>query len=188
MGVCFMAKSKLTKWLTKKGKQQLYELAHTAMTDKELYTALNINCDTFYEYMRNCSEFSEIVKRARADRDDTLRAQVLESFVKNKLLGSHKKTEKRTSTTTYASGEQSTVEETREWDEGPDTTAQIFFLKTQCGWNDRQFVTITNGDEIDPFSASIMNELSSRGFDAEPLPETKDDDDDGFIGETEGDI
>lgn len=183
-----MAKSKLTKWLTKKGKQQLYELAHSAMTDKELYTTLNIGCETFYDYMRNHSEFSEIVKRARADRDDTLRAQVLESFVKNKLLGSHKKTEKRTSTTTYASGEQSTVEETREWDEGPDTTAQIFFLKTQCGWNDRQFVTITNGDEIDPFSASIMNELSSRGFDAEPLPETKDDDDDGFIGETEGDI
>ena len=183
-----MAKSKLTKWLTKKGKQQLYELAHSAMTDKELYTTMNIGCETFYDYMRNHPEFSEIVKRARADRDDTLRAQVLESFVKNKLLGSHKKTEKRTSTTTYASGEQSTVEETREWDEGPDTTAQIFFLKTQCGWNDRQFVTITNGDEIDPFSASIMNELSSRGFDAEPLPETKDDDDDGFIGETEGDI
>ena len=178
-----MAKSKLTKWLTKKGKQQLYELAHTAMTDKELYTTMNIGCETFYDYMRNHSEFSEIVKRARADRDDTLRAQVLESFVKNKLLGSHKKTEKRTSTTTYASGEQSTVEETREWDEGPDTTAQIFYLKTQCGWNDRQFVTITNGDDIDPFSKSVMSSFASSNKDTGEVG-----DDNGLLPEADGDL
>lgn len=183
-------KNKVTKWLTKKGQQQLYDLAYKAMTDKELYTALGICHKVFYENMRENSAFSDTIKRARSDRDDTLRKEVLESFIKNKLLGSHKKTEKRTSTTTYASGEQSTVEETREWDEGPDTTAQIFFLKTQCGWNDRQFVTITNGDEIDPFSASLMSALGKEPEQTEPDvdPEEVGDDDAGLLPEADGDF
>lgn len=183
-----MAKSKLTKWLTKKGQKQLYDLAYDAMTDKELYTALALNCDTFYTYMRESVEFSEIVKRARADRDDVLRKQVMESFKKNKLLGGYKRTETRTTTTTYANGEQAVVEETKQWDEGPDTTAQIFYLKTQCGWNDKQIIQINNGDEIDPFSASLMSALGKEPEQTEPDvdPEEVGDDDAGILPEADG--
>lgn len=176
-------KTKLDKWLTKKGKQQLYDLAYNAVTDKELYHALDINYDTYYTYMREQTEFSEIVKRAKADRDDELRKKVLESFTKNKLLGGYKRTETKTSVTTYASGEQSTVEETKVIDEGPDTTAQIFYLKTQCGWNDRQFVTITNGDDIDPFSKSVMSSFASSNKDTGEVG-----DDSGLLPEADGDL
>lgn len=178
-----MAKSKLNKWLTKKGKQQLYDLTYKSMTDKELYTAMGINCDTYYTYMRECTEFSDVVKRAKADRNDELSKKVLESFTKNKLLGGYKRTETKTSVTTYASGEQSTVEETKVIDEGPDTTAQIFYLKTQCGWNDRQFVTITNGDDIDPFSKSVMSSFASSNKDTGEVG-----DDNGLLPETDGDL
>lgn len=178
-----MAKSKLGKWLTKKGKQQLYDLTYKSMTDKELYTAMGINCDTYYTYMRECTEFSDVVKRAKADRNDELSKKVLESFTKNKLLGGYKRTETKTSVTTYASGEQSTVEETKVIDEGPDTTAQIFYLKTQCGWNDRQFVTITNGDDIDPFSKSVMSSFASSNKDTGEVG-----DDNGLLPETDGDL
>lgn len=178
-----MAKSKLGKWLTKKGKQQLYDLTYKSMTDKELYTAMGINCDTYYTYMRECTEFSDVVKRAKADRNDELSKKVLESFTKNKLLGGYKRTETKTSVTTYASGEQSTVEETKIIDEGPDTTAQIFYLKTQCGWNDRQFVTITNGDDIDPFSKSVMSSFASSNKDTGEVG-----DDNGLLPETDGDL
>lgn len=178
-----MAKSKLDKWLTKKGKQQLYDLTYKSMTDKELYTAMGINCDTYYTYMRECTEFSDVVKRAKADRNDELSKKVLESFTKNKLLGGYKRTETKTSVTTYASGEQSTVEETKVIDEGPDTTAQIFYLKTQCGWNDRQFVTITNGDDIDPFSKSVMSSFASSNKDTGEVG-----DDNGLLPETDGDL
>lgn len=185
-----MAKSKLTKWLTKRGQKQLYDLAYDAMTDKELYTALALNCDTYYVYMREHPEFSEIVKRARADRDDELRKKVLESFTKNKLLGGYKRTETRTTTTTYANGEQAVVEETKQWDEGPDTTAQIFYLKTQCGWNDKQIIQINNGDEIDPFSASLMSALGKEPEQTEPDvdPEEVGDDDAGLLPEADGDF
>jgi len=178
-----MAKSKLDKWLTKKGKQQLYDIAYNSVTDKELYTAMGIGCAAFYSYMSDCVEFSEVVKRAKADRDDELRKKVLESFTKNKLLGGYKRTETKTSVTTYASGEQSTVEETKVIDEGPDTTAQIFYLKTQCGWNDRQFVTITNGDDIDPFSKSVMSSFASSNKDTGEVG-----DDNGLFPETDGDL
>lgn len=178
-----MAKSKLGKWLTKKGKQQLYDLTYKSMTDKELYTAMGINCDTYYTYMRECTEFSDVVKRAKADRNDELSKKVLESFTKNKLLGGYKRTETKTSVTTYASGEQSTVEETKVIDEGPDTTAQIFYLKTQCGWNDRQFVTITNGDDIDPFSKSVMSSFASSNKDTGEVG-----DDNGLLPEADGDL
>lgn len=178
-----MAKSKLGKWLTKKGKQQLYDLTYKSMTDKELYTAMGINCDTYYTYMRECTEFSDVVKRAKADRNDELSKKVLESFTKNKLLGGYKRTETKTSVTTYASGEQSTVEETKVIDEGPDTTALIFYLKTQCGWNDRQFVTITNGDDIDPFSKSVMSSFASSNKDTGEVG-----DDNGLLPETDGDL
>lgn len=178
-----MAKSKLDKWLTKKGKQQLYDLTYKSMTDKELYTAMGINCDTYYTYMRECTEFSDVVKRAKADRNDELSKKVLESFTKNKLLGGYKRTETKTSVTTYASGEQSTVEETKVIDEGPDTTAQIFYLKTQCGWNDRQFVTITNGDDIDPFSKSVMSSFASSNKDTGEVG-----DDNGLLPEADGDL
>jgi hypothetical protein len=178
-----MAKSKLNKWLTKKGKQQLYDLTYKSMTDKELYTAMGINCDTYYTYMRECTEFSDVVKRAKADRNDELSKKVLESFTKNKLLGGYKRTETKTSVTTYASGEQSTVEETKVIDEGPDTTAQIFYLKTQCGWNDRQFVTITNGDDIDPFSKSVMSSFASSNKDTGEVG-----DDNGLLPEADGDL
>ena len=178
-----MAKSKLGRWLTKKGKQQLYDLTYKSMTDKELYTAMGINCDTYYTYMRECTEFSDVVKRAKADRNDELSKKVLESFTKNKLLGGYKRTETKTSVTTYASGEQSTVEETKVIDEGPDTTAQIFYLKTQCGWNDRQFVTITNGDDIDPFSKSVMSSFASSNKDTGEVG-----DDNGLLPEADGDL
>lgn len=178
-----MAKSKLDKWLTKKGKQQLYDLAYNSVTDKELYEALGINHQSFYNYMRDSVEFLETIKRAKADRDDELRKKVLESFTKNKLLGGYKRTETKTSVTTYASGEQSTVEETKVIDEGPDTTAQIFYLKTQCGWNDRQFVTITNGDDIDPFSKSVMSSFASSNKDTGEVG-----DDNGLLPETDGDL
>lgn len=176
-------KSKVTKWLTKKGQQQLYDLAYKAMTDKELYTVLGMGHKVFYENMRENGAFRDTIKRARADRDDTLRAQVLESFMKNKLLGGYKRTETKTSVTTYASGEQSTVEETKVIDEGPDTTAQIFYLKTQCGWNDRQFVTITNGDDIDPFSKSVMSSFASSNKDTGEVG-----DDNGLLPEADGDL
>ena len=178
-----MAKSKLNKWLTKKGKQQLYDLTYNSVTDKELYEALGINHQSFYNYMRDSVEFLETIKRAKADRDDELRKKVLESFTKNKLLGGYKRTETKTSVTTYASGEQSTVEETKVIDEGPDTTAQIFYLKTQCGWNDRQFVTITNGDDIDPFSKSVMSSFASSNKDTGEVG-----DDNGLLPEADGDL
>ena len=178
-----MAKSKLDKWLTKKGKQQLYDIAYNSVTDKELYEALGINHQSFYNYMRDSVEFLETIKRAKADRDDELRKKVLESFMKNKLLGGYKRTETKTSVTTYASGEQSTVEETKVIDEGPDTTAQIFYLKTQCGWNDRQFVTITNGDDIDPFSKSVMSSFASSNKDTGEVG-----DDNGLLPEADGDL
>ena len=72
--------------LTKKGQKQLYDLAYDTVTDKELYTVLGISYDTFYSYMRECTEFSDTVKRARADRDATLLKQVQESFIKNKQV------------------------------------------------------------------------------------------------------
>lgn len=183
-------KTKLDKWLTKKGQKQLYDLAYDTVTDKELYQALGIEYDSFYRYMRESSEFSDTVKRARADRDDVLRKQVMESFKKNKLLGGYKRTETRTTTTTYANGEQAVVEETKQWDEGPDTTAQIFYLKTQCGWNDKQIIQINNGDEIDPFSASLMSALGKEPEQTEPDvdPEEVGDDDAGLLSETDGDF
>ena len=190
MGVCFMAKSKLTKWLTKKGQEKLYELAHETVTDKELYQALGITYDTFYSYMRECTEFSDTVKRARADRDATLLKQVQENFIKNKLLGGYKRTETRVTKTTYANGEQAVVEETKQWDEGPDTTAQIFYLKAKGGWQDKQVIQLNSGEEIDPFSASLMS-----GLGKEPDPSTPDmqteevgDDDAGLLPEADGDF
>lgn len=185
-----MAKSKLTKWLTKRGQKQLYDLAYDAMTDKELYTALGLNHQSFYNYMRENVDFLDTIKRARADRDDELRKKVLESFTKNKLLGGYKRTETRTTTTTYANGEQAVVEETKQWDEGPDTTAQIFYLKTQCGWNDKQIIQINNGDEIDPFSASLLSALGKESEQTEPGvdPEEVGDDDAGLLSEADGDF
>jgi hypothetical protein len=50
-------KTKLDKWLTKKGQKLLYDLAYDTVTDKELYTALALNCDTFYTYMRDLPSF-----------------------------------------------------------------------------------------------------------------------------------
>jgi hypothetical protein len=183
-------KTKLDKWLTKKGQKQLYDLAYDTVTDKELYTALRLNHQSFYNYMRESVDFSDTIKRARADRDDVLRKQVMESFKKNKLLGGYKRTETRTTTTTYANGEQAVVEETKQWDEGPDTTAQIFYLKTQCAWNDKQIIQINNSDEIDPFSASLMSALGK-----EPEQSTSDmdseevgDDDAGLLPEADGDF
>ena len=186
MGVCFMARNtKLDKWLTKKGQKQLYDLAYDTVTDKELYTALALNCDTFYTYMRESAEFSEIVKRARADRDATLLKQVQENFIKNKLLGGYKRTETRVTTTTYANGEQAVVEETKQWDEGPDTTAQIFYLKAKGGWQDKQVIQLNSGEEIDPFSASLMSGL---GKEPEQPTEEVGDDDAGLLPEADGDF
>jgi hypothetical protein len=190
MGVCFMAKSKLTKWLTKRGQKQLYDLAYDAMTDKELCEALSITRETFYTYMRECVDFSDTVKRARADRDAVLLKQVQESFIKNKLLGGYKRTETRTTTTTYANGEQAVVEETKQWDEGPDTTAQIFYLKAKGGWQDKQVIQLNGGDEIDPFSASLMSALGKEPDQTEPDVDPKEvgDDDAGLLPEADGDF
>lgn len=180
-----MAKSKLTKWLTKKGQEKLYELAYDTMTDKELYTALGLNHQSFYNYMRENVDFLDTIKRARADRDATLLKQVQENFIKNKLLGGYKRTETRVTTTTYANGEQAVVEETKQWDEGPDTTAQIFYLKAKGGWQDKQVIQLNSGEEIDPFSASLMSGL---GKEPEQPTEEVGDDDAGLLPEADGDF
>lgn len=183
-------KTKLDKWLTKKGQKQLYDLAYDTVTDKELYGAMNISYDTFYSYMRESTEFSEIVKRARADRDATLLKQVQENFIRNKLLGGYMRTETRTTTTTYANGEQAVVEETKQWDEGPDTTAQIFYLKAKGGWQDKQVIQFNSGDEIDPFSASLISALGKEPEQStsDMDPEEVGDDDAGLLSEADGDF
>lgn len=183
-------KTKLDKWLTKKGQKQLYDLAYDTVTDKELYTALGLNHQSFYNYMRESVDFLDTIKRARADRDATLLKQVQENFIKNKLLGGYKRTETRVTTTTYANGEQAVVEETKQWDEGPDTTAQIFYLKAKGGWQDKQIIQLNSGDEIDPFSASLMSALGKEPEQTAPDvdPEEVGDDDAGLLSEADGDF
>lgn len=56
-----LAKSKYTKELVKETER----LAGLLYTDKEIYDALGINYDTFYDYKKKYSEFSEALSRGR---------------------------------------------------------------------------------------------------------------------------
>lgn len=68
-----MAKNRLTKELIQRARR----LSAEFKTDKEIYTALGISEASFYAYKNKSVEFSEALKKGRAEYLDNLEAEAV---------------------------------------------------------------------------------------------------------------
>lgn len=149
-----MAKSK---WESVKTKLELIECwARDGLTDKQIAKNLNISEDTFYEYKKKHSEFSEVLKKGK---------EVVDYEVENALLkrALGYEYEEKTYETQYDEGtgnptEKLTKRITKQV--APDTTAQIFWLKNRKPdkWRDKQQIEHSGGIN-NPFKDLSTEEL-----------------------------
>lgn len=149
-----MAKSK---WEDVKNKLFLVEnWAKDGLTDKQIAYNLGISEDTFYEYKKKHSEFSEALKKGK---------EVVDYEVENALLkrALGYEYEEKTYETSYdertgKSIERLTKRTTKQV--APDTTAQIFWLKNRKTreWRDKQQIE-HSGEINNPFKDLSIEEL-----------------------------
>lgn len=149
-----MAKSK---WEDVKNKLFLVEnWARDGLTDKQIAYNLGISEDTFYEYKKKHSEFSEALKKGK---------EVVDYEVENALLkrALGYEYEEKTYETSYdertgKSIERLTKRTTKQV--APDTTAQIFWLKNRKPreWRDKQQIE-HSGEINNPFKDLSTEEL-----------------------------
>lgn len=149
-----MAKSK---WEDVKNKLFLVEnWARDGLTDKQIAYNLGISEDTFYEYKKKHSEFSEALKKGK---------EVVDYEVENALLkrALGYEYEEKTYETSYdertgKSIERLTKRTTKQV--APDTTAQIFWLKNRKPrkWRDKQQIE-HSGEINNPFKELSTEEL-----------------------------
>lgn len=149
-----MAKSK---WEDVKNKLFLVEnWARDGLTDKQIAYNLGISEDTFYEYKKKHSEFSEALKKGK---------EVVDYEVENALLkrALGYEYEEKTYETSYdertgKSIERLTKRTTKQV--APDTTAQIFWLKNRQPrkWRDKQQIE-HSGEINNPFKELSTEEL-----------------------------
>lgn len=149
-----MAKSK---WENVKDKLDLIECwARDGLTDKQIAKNLNISEDTFYEYKKKYSEFSDTLKKGK---------EVIDYEVENALLKralgyeyEEKTYETQYNERTGKSIERLTKRITKQV--APDTTAQIFWLKNRRAdkWRDKQQIE-HSGEINNPFKDLSTEEL-----------------------------
>lgn len=149
-----MAKSK---WENVKDKLDLIECwARDGLTDKQIANNLNISEDTFYEYKKKYSEFSESLKKGK---------EVVDYEVENALLKralGYDYTETTTESRYNKEKEDYEMVITKEVTKhvAPDTTAQIFWLKNRKAdkWRDKQQIE-HSGEINNPFKDLSTEEL-----------------------------
>lgn len=78
--------AKYEKWLTKKGLAEIKEYAEQGLTDKQIIELIGINQDTFYDWKKRFSEFSETIKKGRLKVNLFVQNQLME-LIKKKNLG-----------------------------------------------------------------------------------------------------
>lgn len=149
-----MAKSK---WETVKNKLFLVEnWTRDGLTDKQIASNLGISEDTFYEYKKKHSEFSESLKRGKEIVD-----YEVENALLKRALGYEYKETTRESFWNEVKGIHEmkiTKEVTKQVP--PDTTAQIFWLKNRKPkeWRDKQQIE-HSGEINNPFKELSTDEL-----------------------------
>ena len=146
-----------TKWNDVKEKLNLVECwARDGLTDKQIATNLNISEDTFYEYKKKYSEFSESLKRGK----EVVDYEVENSLLKRALGYEY---EEKTYETIYDEHQEKYIEKLTKRvtkQVAPDTTAQIFWLKNRKPkvWRDKQEIE-HSGNINNPFAGMSTEEL-----------------------------
>lgn len=131
-----MGKSRYQSFVDDGGLTKVYLMRMKGAQDKEICEALHISRNTFYRWLREHNDISDIYKNGREDAiADAVRA--LTSKFKVRTL-----TETTTESWNTPDGEKiHTIVKEREVP--PDTTALIFYLKAQAGWRDNAEITDT---------------------------------------------
>lgn len=113
-------------------------------TFKEAYTEAGINKDTFFDWKKNNSEFSDLIKKAQEEFRQTIVSK-LEKGLYKRALG-YKITETRTEYAAGPGGNPIIVKQTKtEKEFAPDTAALIFSLSNlePNKWQNKQFQEVS---------------------------------------------
>lgn len=114
--------------------------ARNGLTDEQIAKNLGISKTTFYKYLKEHNELSELLKRSK----EVVDIQVENALLKRALGYSYKETTKERL-------EDGSIQVTKvvEKEVAPDTTAQIFWLKNRkpIEWRDKQSVEVSGLDK-----------------------------------------
>lgn len=81
-----MAKAKYKKWLTAEGQRQIEDWAAVS-TDEELAAKMCVSVSTYYKWLKDYSEISEAVTRARAGAQGAAAVEAVEQSLYSRCLG-----------------------------------------------------------------------------------------------------
>ncbi len=133
-----MAKGKYEEWLQPEGLLKIEAWARDGLTDEQIAHNMGIAQSTLYEWKKNYSEISEVLKKGKEIVD----IEVENALLKKALGYSYKEItrERLLNPNTGESGMVITKEVTKEVQ--PDTTAGIFWLKNRRPdlWRDKQLI------------------------------------------------
>lgn len=73
-----MAKSRAPSWLTEKGLQKVENWARNGLTDKEIAQKMGITKQTFYVWLKKYADFSDSIKKGKADSLELAEKMVFE--------------------------------------------------------------------------------------------------------------
>lgn len=170
-----MAKGKYHDWLTPEGLLKIQGWARDGLTDKEIAKEIGISKQTFYDWQKKYSDFSDSIKKNKEVADRSVEDALFRKATGYKTKEIIRERQWNRTTGQY---ELVTVKEV-EKDVAPDTTAQIFWLKNRKPetWRDKREV-LTDGSA----DARDIDELTNRIFDADDDRSLED-----FLGEGDTD-
>lgn len=139
-----MAKGKYHDWLTTDGLLKLKSYARDGLNDKEIAAKIGITQETFYQWIKRFSEFSESIKKGR----EPINTIVEDTFFNEKLQSRTIK-EKTVEKTIHRdadgniTGSSEHIKETERFIPA-DTTAMLFYMKCRMPekYNDKLNVTV----------------------------------------------
>ena len=149
------------------------------MTDKEISQNIGISQETFYQWTKLYSEFSEAIKKGR----QPVNLIVEKTFFEEKLKGRTVK-EKTTEKTIHKDANGKVVSSTEhirttERYIPADTTAMLFYMKCRMPekYNDKINVAINNQPETEPINfLEALNGTAAADWEEEQGDETTDED------------
>lgn len=124
-------------------KKEIFECLKSGMTEKQTYDKVNISPDTFYRWIAQKAEFSELVKTAKAEFRSGL-VKKLEDSLYRKAIG-YEVEETETEYTSDSEGNPTIKKQSRKKKHiQPDTGAIIFALTNLApeDWKNKQFQQI----------------------------------------------
>ena len=139
-----MAKGKYHNWITEDGLLMIKSFARDGLNDKEIADRIGITQETFYQWLKRFSEFSEAIKKGR----EPVNTIVEDTFFETKLKPQRiVETIREKTVHKDANGNiTGTTEHKREVERyiPADTTAMLFYMKCRMPhkYNDKLNVTV----------------------------------------------